>query len=70
MTDQSSLTTYILYYMYVSLNRILGVLQVVGMVGGVGEGVQYVRTLDGSTLHATPQLISVPIALPGAKPGR
>ncbi|XP_013199935.1 zinc finger E-box-binding homeobox 1 [Amyelois transitella] len=37
--------------------------QVVGMVGGVGmaEGVQYVQ--------AAPQIISVPIALPGAKPG-
>ncbi|XP_075973264.1 uncharacterized protein LOC142974684 isoform X2 [Anticarsia gemmatalis] len=37
----------------------------------MGEGgVQYVRTLDsGATLQAAPQLISVPIALPGAKPG-
>ncbi|CAK1547020.1 unnamed protein product [Leptosia nina] len=45
--------------------------QVVGMVGGVnmGESVQYVRTLDGTTLQATPQLISVPITLPGTKPG-
>ncbi|CAK1595877.1 unnamed protein product [Parnassius mnemosyne] len=46
--------------------------QVVGMVGGVNlpEGVQYVRALDGgATLQSTPQLISVPIALPGAKPG-
>ncbi|KAL0841009.1 hypothetical protein ABMA28_014784 [Loxostege sticticalis] len=43
--------------------------QVVGMVGGLGDGVQYVRTLDGSQLQATPHLISVPIALPGAKPG-
>ncbi|XP_068631660.1 uncharacterized protein [Battus philenor] len=46
--------------------------QVVGMVGGVSlpEGMQYVRTLDGgTTLQNTPQLISVPIALPGAKPG-
>ncbi|XP_028163134.1 zinc finger E-box-binding homeobox 1-like isoform X1 [Ostrinia furnacalis] len=42
--------------------------QVVGMVGGLGEGVQYVRTLDGQ-LQAAPHLISVPIALPGAKPG-
>ncbi|CAH2980444.1 unnamed protein product [Chilo suppressalis] len=44
--------------------------QVVGMVGGVGlgDGVQYVRTLEGG-LQATPQLISVPIALPGAKSG-
>lgn len=42
------------------------------MVGGVnmGDGVQYLRTIDGSTLQATPQLISVPIALPGAKPGK
>ncbi|CAH0719543.1 unnamed protein product, partial [Brenthis ino] len=49
-----------------------GLSQVVGMVGGVnmGEGVQYLRTIDGNTtLQATPQLISVPIALPGAKPG-
>lgn len=47
--------------------------QVVGMVGGVsmGEGgVQYVRALEGATsLQHTPQLITVPIALPGAKPG-
>ncbi|XP_038211724.1 zinc finger protein 853-like isoform X2 [Zerene cesonia] len=45
--------------------------QVVGMVGGVnmGDGVQYLRTLDGTALQATPQLISVPISLPGAKPG-
>ncbi|KAL4709916.1 hypothetical protein ACJJTC_003879, partial [Scirpophaga incertulas] len=43
--------------------------QVVGMVGGVSEGVQYVRALEGGALHATPQLISVPISLPGAKPG-
>ncbi|XP_045497197.1 zinc finger protein with KRAB and SCAN domains 8-like isoform X2 [Colias croceus] len=45
--------------------------QVVGMVGGVnmGEGVQYLHSLDGTALQATPQLISVPIALPGAKPG-
>ncbi|CAH2106635.1 unnamed protein product [Euphydryas editha] len=45
--------------------------QVVGMVGGVnmGEGVQYVRAIDGSSLQATPQLLSVPIALAGAKPG-
>ncbi|CAF4923430.1 unnamed protein product [Pieris macdunnoughi] len=45
--------------------------QVVGMVGGVnmGEGVQYVRTLDGTQLQTTPQLISVPITLPGTKPG-
>ncbi|CAD0199288.1 unnamed protein product [Chrysodeixis includens] len=33
-------------------------------------GVQYMRALDGgATIQATPQLISVPIALPGAKPG-
>ncbi|KAM3964535.1 uncharacterized protein ACR2FA_001503 [Aphomia sociella] len=46
--------------------------QVVGMVGGVSmaDGVQYVRAIDGTaTLQAAPQLISVPIALPGAKPG-
>nr|XP_021203588.1 transcriptional regulator CRZ2 [Bombyx mori] len=47
--------------------------QMVGMVGGVtmGEGgMQYVRSLDGGTsLQPTPQLISVPIALPGVKPG-
>ncbi|XP_045771876.1 zinc finger protein 853-like isoform X2 [Maniola jurtina] len=45
--------------------------QVVGMVGGVnmGDGVQYLRTIDGSSLQGTPQLISVPIALPGTKPG-
>ncbi|XP_046959562.1 zinc finger protein 649-like isoform X3 [Vanessa cardui] len=46
--------------------------QVVGMVGGVnmGEGVQYVRAIDGgAALQAAPQLLSVPIALPGAKPG-
>ncbi|XP_050346290.1 zinc finger protein 649-like isoform X2 [Nymphalis io] len=46
--------------------------QVVGMVGGVnmGEGVQYVRAIDGGpALQAAPQLLSVPIALPGAKPG-
>ncbi|XP_047516737.1 zinc finger protein 853-like isoform X3 [Pieris napi] len=45
--------------------------QVVGMVGGVnmGEGVQYVRALDGTQLQTTPQLISVPITLPGMKPG-
>ncbi|XP_045486777.1 chorion transcription factor Cf2 isoform X5 [Pieris rapae] len=45
--------------------------QVVGMVGGVnmGEGVQYVRTLDGTQLQTTPQVISVPITLPGTKPG-
>ncbi|CAH0751004.1 unnamed protein product [Diatraea saccharalis] len=44
--------------------------QVVGMVGGVGlsDGVQYVRTIEGG-LQAAPQLISVPISLPGAKPG-
>lgn len=43
------------------------------MVGGVGlpEGMQYVRALDnGATLQSTPQFISVPIALPGAKPGK
>ncbi|XP_047995044.1 zinc finger protein 853-like isoform X3 [Leguminivora glycinivorella] len=39
--------------------------QVVGMVGNDG-GVQYVRA-DG--LQATPQLITLPISLPGAKPG-
>lgn len=42
------------------------------MVGGVtmGDGVQYMRTLEGgATLQTTPQIISVPIALPGAKPG-
>lgn len=34
------------------------------------DGVQYVRTLDGSAaLSASPQLITLPIALPGAKPG-
>ncbi|XP_073944708.1 uncharacterized protein [Choristoneura fumiferana] len=46
--------------------------QVVGMVGGVnmGEGVQYMRAIDGGgTLQATPQLITLPIALPGSKPG-
>ncbi|CAH2037842.1 unnamed protein product, partial [Iphiclides podalirius] len=48
--------------------------QVVGMVGGVslpeGGHLQYVRALDGgATLQSTPQFISVPIALPGAKPG-
>ncbi|XP_050670717.1 zinc finger protein 449-like isoform X2 [Leptidea sinapis] len=46
--------------------------QVVGMVGGVnmGDGVQYIRTLDGTTtLQATPQFITVPIQLPGTKPG-
>ncbi|XP_039753876.1 zinc finger protein with KRAB and SCAN domains 5-like isoform X2 [Pararge aegeria] len=45
--------------------------QVVGMVGGVnmGDGVQYVRTIDGSSQQGTPQLISVPVTLPGAKPG-
>ncbi|KAJ0177059.1 hypothetical protein K1T71_007068 [Dendrolimus kikuchii] len=47
--------------------------QVVGMVGGVtmGDGgVQYMRSLDGgATLQAAPQLISIPIALPGSKPG-
>lgn len=33
-------------------------------------GVQYMRALDGgATIQAAPQLISVPIALPGAKPG-
>ncbi|XP_035433216.1 specificity protein transcription factor 3 isoform X1 [Spodoptera frugiperda] len=33
-------------------------------------GVQYMRAIDTSgTLQATPQLISVPVALPGAKPG-
>ncbi|CAH1645676.1 unnamed protein product [Spodoptera littoralis] len=33
-------------------------------------GVQYMRALDTScNLQATPQLISVPVALPGAKPG-
>ncbi|XP_063381205.1 zinc finger protein 853-like [Cydia fagiglandana] len=39
--------------------------QVVGMVGNDG-GVQYVRA-DG--LQAAPQLITLPISLPGAKPG-
>ncbi|XP_061713750.1 zinc finger protein 853-like isoform X4 [Cydia pomonella] len=39
--------------------------QVVGMVGSDG-GVQYVRA-DG--LQAAPQLITLPISLPGAKPG-
>lgn len=42
------------------------------MVGGVnmGDGMQYVRSLDGgTTLQTTPQLITVPIALPGTKPG-
>ncbi|XP_041978236.1 zinc finger and SCAN domain-containing protein 31-like isoform X2 [Aricia agestis] len=43
--------------------------QVVGMVGNMGEGMQYVRTIDGSSLQNTPQLITVPISLPGAKPG-
>ncbi|XP_052740193.1 zinc finger protein 382 isoform X3 [Bicyclus anynana] len=45
--------------------------QVVGMVGGVnmGDGMQYVRAIDSSTIPGTPQLISVPIALPGTKPG-
>ncbi|XP_030024972.1 zinc finger protein 853 isoform X1 [Manduca sexta] len=47
--------------------------QVVGVMGGVamGEGgVQYMRTLEGgATLQHAPQLITVPIALPGAKPG-
>ncbi|XP_072932182.1 uncharacterized protein [Epargyreus clarus] len=49
-----------------------GLQQVVGMVGGMGmgEGVQFVRAIDGSTaLQAAPQLISVPIALQGHKPG-
>ncbi|KAF9420992.1 hypothetical protein HW555_002975, partial [Spodoptera exigua] len=33
-------------------------------------GVQYMRALDNSgTLQATPQLITVPVALPGVKPG-
>ncbi|XP_032520278.2 zinc finger and SCAN domain-containing protein 31-like isoform X2 [Danaus plexippus] len=45
--------------------------QVVGMVSGVNmsEGVQYVRAIDSSSLQVGPQLISVPIALPGTKPG-
>ncbi|XP_045448949.1 zinc finger protein 41-like, partial [Melitaea cinxia] len=45
--------------------------QVVGMVGGVnmGDGVQYVRAIDSSSLQATPQVISVPVSLPGAMPG-
>ncbi|XP_049869063.1 zinc finger protein 471-like isoform X4 [Pectinophora gossypiella] len=41
--------------------------QVVGVMGS--EGVQYVRALDAGGMQATPHLISVPIALPGAKPG-
>ncbi|XP_048482700.1 zinc finger protein 226 [Plutella xylostella] len=40
--------------------------QVVQMVGA--DGVQYVRAVDGG-LSAAPQLITLPIALPGAKPG-
>ncbi|XP_013169148.1 PREDICTED: zinc finger protein 81-like isoform X3 [Papilio xuthus] len=45
--------------------------QVVGVMGGVSlpDGMQYVRTLDGGATLQTPQLITVPIALPGAKPG-
>ncbi|XP_013143205.1 PREDICTED: zinc finger protein 81-like isoform X2 [Papilio polytes] len=45
--------------------------QVVGVVGGVSlpDGMQYVRTLDGGATLQAPQLITVPIALPGAKPG-
>ncbi|KPJ08278.1 hypothetical protein RR48_13017 [Papilio machaon] len=44
--------------------------QVVGVMGGVSlpDGMQYVRTLDGGATLQTPQLITVPIALPGAKP--
>lgn len=45
-----------------------GNLQQVCVAMGEG-GVQYVRTLEGgATLQAAPQLITVPIALPGAKP--
>lgn len=41
--------------------------QVVGMGMDLGNGMQFVQ--GGGAMQNTPQLITLPIALPGAKPG-